>query len=73
MMIDQDKLKRAISNMEGVNERLVLKLASSTTGAQAHIGLITQCHSDLTTLKGMLSDEKVMTTPKSKSYSNKEG
>ena len=68
--MQQDKVERAIANMEAVEERLVLKLSTSTTGAQAHIGLLTKCQSDLVALKGMLNTAK---PAKSKSYSNKEG
>lgn len=54
MTIQVEKLERAIRNMEAVEERLVAKLGTSTTGAQAHIGLLTECRSDLAELYKML-------------------
>jgi len=56
-MMDENKVLRAITNMEAVKVRLVTKLASSTTGAQAHIGLMTQCNTDLEALRKLLPAE----------------
>lgn len=72
--MDLSKLKRAISNMELVEDRLIQKLSSSTTGAQAHIGLMTQCQTDLVALKKMLPTEAPKMASKSKSKDdNQEG
>ena len=47
MNIDVTKLDRARKNLVLVRERLVMKLGSSTTGAQNHLGLLTSVESDL--------------------------
>ncbi len=56
-MMKNDRVIKAITNMEAVKVRMVEKLASSTTGAQAHIGILTNVESDLAILKGIVEVE----------------
>jgi len=53
-MMNNLKVEKAITNMEAVKVRMVEKLASSTTGAQAHIGLLSQVQNDLNILNDIV-------------------
>ena len=70
------KTQKALDTMYLVRDRIVEKLASSTTGAQAHIGLLTQTENDIEKLKGILSTLQKMAEPvkePKRSYTKKEG
>lgn len=75
------KTKKALETMSLVRDRIVEKLASSTTGAQAHIGLLSQVETDITNLEALILDlskavdeEKPVPAPsKRKTAETKEG
>lgn len=48
------KCERAISQMYLVRDRIIEKLASSTTAAQAHIGLLNDTEDDIAVLEKLL-------------------
>ena len=64
-MNDEIKIRKAVANLKLVELRLITKLASSTTGAQAHLGLMTSCRSDRAALEELLPSENV---PEKRAY-----
>ena len=59
--MDKVKLDRALANLILVQDRLINKYGSSTTGAQAHLGLITKCNSDIEEVKALMAPPTVST------------
>ena len=57
------KAEKAMKNLTRLRVRLVEKLASSTTGAQNHVGLLTQCVKDMEAMGLILDSLKVVEVP----------
>jgi hypothetical protein len=53
---DELKLRKAIRQLEAVQEGVIQKLGSSTLAAQSHIGVITSLRSDLEILYNLLKN-----------------
>ena len=52
-----DKVEKALHNFKLVKQRLILKAASSPSGAQGHLGLLTKVMSDIRAMEYVLNDE----------------
>jgi len=65
------KAEKAMMNLTRLRVRLVEKLASSTTGAQNHVGLLSQCIKDMDALALILKEVKVVKVPAVKTVKDK--